>query len=53
MIIEGSGTATSINGLGSAATFNNPYGLVIDSFGYRGLILGVLYISDYTGNVIR
>ena len=45
--VAGSATASSTNGTGTNATFNNPQGLAIDSTGTN------LYICDYTGNYIR
>ena len=45
--VAGSATASSTNGTGTNATFNNPQGLAIDSTGTN------LYICDSTGNYIR
>jgi sugar lactone lactonase YvrE len=44
--IAGSGTASSVNGTGIAATFNSPRGIQVDSSGN-------FYISDRNGNRIR
>ncbi|MDB4921260.1 MBG domain-containing protein [Mucilaginibacter sp.] len=42
----GSGNASTINGTGTSASFNAPWGLAID-------ISGNIYVSEYGGNVIR
>jgi|GEM_PF-500003 len=44
--IAGSGTAGATNGVGTAASFNTPEGIVIDS-------AGNLYVADTGNNVIR
>ncbi len=44
--VAGSGTAGGTNGQGAAASFNNPWGIVIDS-------AGVFYIGETVGNRIR
>lgn len=45
--IAGTGSAGAADGIGTAASFNNPLGIVCDSTGTY------LYISDGTGNTIR
>lgn len=42
----GSGQAGSTNGTGTAASFNEPWGIAIDTSGN-------LYVADYSGNKIR
>ena len=42
----GSGVGASVDGQGTAASFNGPRGITIDSFGN-------LYISDFNNNIIR
>ena len=44
--IAGSGTSGAIDGVGTAASFNNPLGLVVDGSGH-------LYVAGYSGNNIR
>ncbi|HEY3834488.1 MAG TPA: fibronectin type III domain-containing protein [Acidimicrobiia bacterium] len=44
--LAGSGTAGSTDGQGTAATFNAPYGIAVDS-------LGNVYVSSQTANTIR
>jgi len=43
--LAGSGVATSLDGIGTAATFNKPVGLATDGTN--------LYVSDYSGHCIR
>jgi sugar lactone lactonase YvrE len=45
-VIAGSGTAGNTNGKGTAASFNQPNGLVVDG-------LGNVYVADEGNNVIR
>ena len=45
--LAGSGSATPFaNGMGAAATFNGPYGIVVDSS-------GLAYVGDYSNNRVR
>lgn len=44
--IAGSGAETSVDGLGTAASFRVPFGLAIDA-------RGDLYVSDHWGQVVR
>ncbi len=44
--LVGSGSAGSNDGTGSAASFNNPFGIAIDSS-------GILYVADTLNNLIR
>ena len=44
--VAGSGNAGSVDGTGTLATFNNPYGIAVDSN-------GVIYVAEYLGNRIR
>jgi NHL repeat len=43
--LAGSGSAGSTNGIGTAASFNNPYGVAVDS--------GNLYVADRDNHLIR
>ena len=45
-VLAGSGIAGSANGTGTAASFNNPWGLALDS-------QGNLYVSDQSNQLIR
>ncbi len=45
--IAGSGASTSVDGIGTAATFDSPAGIVINPS------TGVAYISEYIGDQIR
>ncbi|MFY7885757.1 MAG: NHL repeat-containing protein, partial [Dolichospermum sp.] len=42
----GSGTAGATNGTGTAASFNNPQGVVVD-------VSGNIYVTDYNNHLIR
>jgi len=44
--LAGSGTATYSDGTGTAAAFNNPYGVALDGSGN-------VYVTDYSNNRIR
>ena len=44
--LAGSGTAAWADGVGSAASFNNPFGISVDSN-------GVILVADQTNNRIR
>jgi hypothetical protein len=44
--IAGSGSSTSANGVGTAASINKPYGVVVDASGN-------LFVSDFMGHRIR
>ena len=44
--IAGTGTATAVNGPGNTATFNQPFGIAVDSTGY-------VYVAEYSNNLIR
>ena len=44
--IAGSGTGGFINGLGSAASFNQPYGIAMDNN-------GIMYVADFGNHSIR
>ena len=44
--LAGSGVNSFADGTGTAAQFNNPYGLAVDS-------LGTVYVADYQNNRIR
>jgi hypothetical protein len=44
--LAGSGSSGSANGTGTAATFNNPYGVAVDGSGN-------VYVADYANNLIR
>ena len=45
-VLAGSGTASSLDGTGVAATFNNPRGIAVDDYGF-------VYVNDYSGCKIR
>jgi len=44
--LAGSGVQSSVDGIGTAATFNNPQGITLDS-------TGNVYVTEVTGNRIR
>jgi sugar lactone lactonase YvrE len=44
--VAGTGVASGVNGLGSAATFVNPFGVAVDS-------AGTIYVTEQLGNRIR
>ena len=44
--VAGSGSASSVDGRGTLATFNNPFGIAVDSN-------GVIYVAESLGNLIR
>ena len=44
--LAGSGTATWTDGVGAAASFNNPYGVSVDSN-------GAVYVSEFSNHRIR
>jgi len=44
--LAGSGTSGSVDGIGTAARFNTPYGICIDS-------IGNLYVNEFWSNKIR
>ncbi|TCD25609.1 hypothetical protein EZ456_15235 [Pedobacter psychrodurus] len=46
-VLAGSGTASSVDGTGTAATFNKPKGMVLSQAGTE------LYVTEYSGNKVR
>ncbi|QIL39392.1 hypothetical protein G7074_08955 [Pedobacter sp. HDW13] len=46
-VLAGSATASSVDGTGTAATFNKPKGMVINQAGTE------LYVTEYSGNKVR
>ncbi len=46
-VLAGSGTASSIDGVGTAATFNKPKGMVLSQAGTE------LYVTEYSGHKVR
>ncbi|MBB6237513.1 hypothetical protein HDC90_002135 [Pedobacter sp. AK013] len=46
-VLAGSGTASSVDGVGTAATFNKPKGMVLSDAGTE------LYVTEYSGNKVR
>jgi mucin-19 len=44
--LAGSGVASSLDGTGTAATFNGPRGLAVDDYGF-------VYVNEYSANKIR
>lgn len=45
--LAGSGVAGAVNGIGVAASFNNPWGVALNK------VDGALIVTDHTGNLIR
>ena len=46
VVLAGSGTAATVDGVGAAASFNGPIGVTVDRS-------GTLYVTEAVGNVIR
>lgn len=46
-VLAGSGAASSVDGTGTAATFNKPKGMVLNQAGTE------LYVTEYSGNKVR
>ncbi|ARS40606.1 hypothetical protein CA265_13430 [Sphingobacteriaceae bacterium GW460-11-11-14-LB5] len=46
-VLAGSGTASSVDGTGTAATFNKPKGMVLSQAGTE------LYVTEYSGHKVR
>ena len=44
--VAGSGTAVWVDGVGSAACFNNPFGVSVDAY-------GAVFVSDSFSHMIR